>query len=94
MKHSLPSKITVLKCWPNEFIAIHNGEKTYEIRSTADREFNVHDWLCLQEFDPEIRTYSGRQLFVMVVRIDHGPNWGLQDKVCVMGIKLMLTDGF
>lgn len=54
-----------LKCWPEFFQALYDGEKTFEIRSEADRVFAEGDILCLREWAPEGLSkgeYTGRTL--------------------------------
>lgn len=46
MKHELKIK-------PEYFAAVINGEKTFEIRNNADRNFQVSDILVLKSFDGE-----------------------------------------
>ncbi|WP_279475311.1 ASCH/PUA domain-containing protein [Aeromonas veronii] len=46
MKHELKIK-------PEYFAAVVNGEKTFEIRNNADRNFQVGDTLVLKSFDGE-----------------------------------------
>ena len=41
-----------LKTWPHEFDAVRSGAKTFEVRSNADRDFDVGDWLYLHKWDP------------------------------------------
>lgn len=48
-----------LKCWPDYFAVIHNGMKPFEVRSEADRLFNVGDMLRLREWDPKLNGGSG-----------------------------------
>jgi Domain of unknown function (DUF3850) len=55
-----------LKIWPVHLEDLARGRKTFEVRSTKDRTFNLGDMLFLNEYDPEKRVYSGRQLRVMV----------------------------
>lgn len=43
-----------LKCWPEYFEVIASGVKPFEVRSEADRVFNVGDILRLREWDPAI----------------------------------------
>ncbi len=40
-----------LKTWPEHFEAVNSGSKPYELRK-ADRNYQVGDLLCLQEFKP------------------------------------------
>lgn len=54
MKHEL-------KCWPKFFQASWAGSKPFEIRNN-DRNFAVNDEVCLQEFDPDLDDYSGREI--------------------------------
>lgn len=40
-----------LRCWPDQFDATYNGNKTHEVR-VNDRDFQVGDYLFLREFVP------------------------------------------
>lgn len=89
----------VLKCWPQEFDAILNRNKTYEVRNGAERNFGTGDVLILREWAPEHYRhpesdlfyspgYTGRVLIVTVTWItrddeDKGLNL---DECVVMGI--------
>lgn len=50
-----------LKTWPEFFVALLSGAKTFEIR-TNERDFRVGDVLILVEYDPETAQFSGREL--------------------------------
>ena len=49
------------KVWPEYFQKILDGKKTYELR-LADWECNEGDILVLQEWDPETKDYTGREI--------------------------------
>ena len=49
------------KVWPEYFQKILGGKKTYELR-LADWECNEGDILVLQEWDPETKEYTGREI--------------------------------
>jgi predicted transcriptional regulator len=49
------------KIWPKYFQAILDGKKNYELR-LADWECNEGDTLLLKEWDPETKSYTGREL--------------------------------
>ena len=49
------------KVWPEYFQKILDGKKTYELR-LADWECNEGDVLVLQEWDPETKEYTGREI--------------------------------
>ena len=49
------------KTWPKYFELILKGEKTYELR-IADFECQPGDTLVLQEWDPETKEYTGREI--------------------------------
>lgn len=49
------------KVWPKYFQAIFDGKKSYELR-LADWSCNEGDILILQEWDPETKDYTGREL--------------------------------
>lgn len=48
-----------LKLQQPYFNAVLNGLKTFEIRRN-DRRFQVGDYLCLEEYDYETKSYTGR----------------------------------
>lgn len=41
-----------LKCWPDYFEVVQSGIKPFEVRSEADRTFNVGDLLRIREWRP------------------------------------------
>lgn len=49
------------KIWPQYFKKIKSGDKTFELR-LADWECNIGDTLTLQEWDPDTKNYTGREL--------------------------------
>ncbi len=49
------------KVWPEYFQKIIDGKKTYELR-LADWECNDGDTLVLQEWNPETKDYTGREI--------------------------------
>jgi len=49
------------KIWPKYFQAILDGKKNHELR-LADWECNEGDTLLLKEWDPETKSYTGREL--------------------------------
>jgi ASC-1-like (ASCH) protein len=49
-----------LKIWPQYFVHIQSGSKTFEVRNN-DRGFQPGDTVILREWDPEPKRYSGRQ---------------------------------
>jgi len=49
------------KVWPEYFQKILDGKKTYELR-LADWKCNEGDILVLQEWDPETKEYTGREI--------------------------------
>ena len=59
-------KIHELKTWPEYFGTVMDGTKTFEFRSSLDRDFQVGDTLHLREWDMRTKTYSGRILYADV----------------------------
>ena len=49
------------KIWPKYFQKILDGQKTFELR-LADWECKEGDILVLQEWDPKIKEYTGREI--------------------------------
>jgi hypothetical protein len=68
-----------LKTWPEFFDAILSGEKTFEIRYD-DRGYRAGDRLLLQEWRPQTKEYTGREMWLEVTYIIQGfeglaPGW-------------------
>jgi hypothetical protein len=48
-----------LKCWPEYYQEVINGDKTFECR-VNDRDFQVGDSVVLHEWDQNTSDYTGR----------------------------------
>jgi len=60
------------KIWPEYFELVRSGKKRFEAR-LADFDFEEGDILVLQEWDPNTKQYTGRELEVKanyVVKFD------------------------
>lgn len=57
-----------LKAWPEYFVAVSDGRKTFEIRKN-DRGFKVGDILMLREYIPSSDEYTGCYILVKVTYI-------------------------
>jgi hypothetical protein len=64
-----PPLVHELKCWPQFFQAIADGEKRHDLRRATDRDFRVGDRLRLCEFDPDAKQYTGREQTVAVTYV-------------------------
>ena len=53
------------KCWPEYFQKVLDGKKRFEVR-LADWKCEPGDELVLQEWDPETKRYTGRELVKVV----------------------------
>lgn len=49
------------KIWPESFQVIVDGKKTYELRLN-DFDIEEGDTLLLKEWDPQTKSYTGREL--------------------------------
>ncbi len=56
------------KAWPEYFQAIRDGVKTYDLR-LADFDCKAGDKLVLEEWDPETKSYTGRQIDKIVTYV-------------------------
>lgn len=74
-----------LKTWPEEFIMMTSGVKTFEVRKN-DRLYGAGDFLCLREWDPGLQSYSGRCVTRRVEYIMYGPKFGLPAGMVVMAV--------
>lgn len=82
----MSNRIHELKTWPEPYEAIAEGRKPFEVR-WDDRDFQVGDYLLLQEFipghDPE---YTGREIMRQVTFVLAGGQFDLPIGVVVMGL--------
>jgi hypothetical protein len=77
-----------LKTWPGPYLAVVTGAKRHEIR-VDDRGFAEGDTVTLREWDPERRTYTGRQFKFRIGYLSRGPEWGLPVGLCVFSLLLV-----
>lgn len=94
------AKVHFLKTWPEHFQAIHSGNKKFELRK-ADRDFHVNDFIVLQEYFPEQKTYGGRNLIVQITyifdNISNSEDWGidgLRPGYCILSFNLLTNEVF
>jgi len=62
------------KVWPEYFERILSGKKKFEVR-LGDFEINEGDLLVLQEYDPEKKEYTGREIKKKVGYIAKTKDW-------------------
>ncbi len=74
-----------LKTWPDYFYRVFAGRKRFEVRKN-DRDFQIGDTLILKEYDPETKTYTGRELYKEITYILKGGQFGIEEGYCVMSI--------
>lgn len=74
-----------LKCDPPFFQDMKDGKKQFEYRLN-DRNFHVDDWLILNEYYPDKKKYSGRQIAVHVRYILKNGLHKFPKDYCIMGI--------
>lgn len=71
-----------LKTWPDNFLQVVCGRKTFEIRKN-DRDFKSHDILHLQEYNPETKEYTGQACSFKVTYILDLTDFGLPGSVAM-----------
>ncbi len=87
----------VLKTHPEFWDDLESRRKTFEIRCTDDRDFQVGDILHLREWDPNIRTpegekwtkkvgYTGREMTRRITYVLSGEKWGLHPAYAVLAL--------
>ncbi len=71
---------------------IIDGEKTYDIRHTRDRDFQVGDLIRFEEWRPTPNLswgtvgYTGRSFLAVIVHITPPGKWGLPNHLAVLGL--------
>jgi hypothetical protein len=76
-------QLHTLKTWPDQFTALTDGSKTFEVRYD-DRGFAVGDLLRLAEWDPDTSRFTDRMLLRRVTHLHRG--FGLADGYVVLGL--------
>lgn len=84
-----------LKCWPEFFDAVEDGEKTFEVR-VNDRGFQKGDVLSLKRWSQEHHCYTARRdgsYAPLRMRVTYVlSSMGVQPTHVVMGIKPLEQD--
>ena len=82
-----------LKSWPEFFVPIHDGRKSFELRKN-DRGYKADDVLVLREWEPKTGEYSGREVRRRVVYVLEGigtggiePLHGLKAGYVILGLE-------
>ena len=78
------------KIHPENLKAIVAGTKRHEIRKEdrpTERNFQVGDYLMLEEWDPELKDYTGVRIETEITHVDRG--WGLPKDMAVLSINLI-----
>ncbi|MCX6744327.1 MAG: DUF3850 domain-containing protein [Candidatus Parcubacteria bacterium] len=75
------------KIWPKYFDLVSSGKKKFELR-VHDFEINEGDTLILEEWDPETKQYTGRQIekkagYVLACKLD---DFGQEDLIKEHGL--------
>jgi hypothetical protein len=78
--------VHTVKSWPQFFEPMLSGAKTHDLRRVTDRDYQVGDKLRLQEFDPELSRYTGRELVVRITYITSA------DYPCALSEQALSTD--
>jgi hypothetical protein len=81
----MENEIHQLKTMPKYFEAVSMGIKNFEIREN-DRDFNVGDFVELQEHDP-YKGYTGRKLIKKITYVFRGGKYGLDKNFVVFSIQ-------
>jgi hypothetical protein len=81
-------RVHQLKTWPVPFQAILDGNKTHEFR-VDDRPWDTGHVLHLREWEPQTKTYTDREAFVLVTHITRSGWHGIPAGHCVMSVRLM-----
>lgn len=81
------------KTWPDLFEKVRTGEKKFDMR-LADFECQTGDTLILQEWDPETKSYTGREIekkITFVLKTKEAAFWS-QAEIDKYGFVVMSLD--
>jgi hypothetical protein len=65
------------KTWPELFDDVYEGKKKFDLR-LADFEIQLGDTLVLQEWNPEAKGYTGREIEKQVTYVLKTKDWDFQ----------------
>ncbi|OFF73215.1 hypothetical protein BJM29_12180 [Listeria monocytogenes] len=72
-----------LKTWPEYFQPLWDRKKMFEIRKN-DRDYKLGDFVILNEYDPNTKKYTGRQVSAF---IEYVTDYMQKDGYIVFGLK-------
>lgn len=76
-----------LKTWPEFYKAVESGKKKFEVR-VNDRPFKTGDILLLQEYDNDVKQYTGKELQKRITYILNGNTaFGVFSECVVMSLE-------
>jgi hypothetical protein len=78
-----------LKIWPEPFEAVISGKKRYEVRSVKDRVFHIDDEVLLNEYEPTLGVYTGRNFLGKITYITKAGTFGLPSGICIFGFEVI-----
>lgn len=78
------------KTWPELFELVRSGKKRFDIR-IADFDIKEGDTLVLEEWDPKIKAYTGRQIIKKVGYIlkFHLNDFGKEGEIKKLGLYIV-----
>ncbi len=81
------------KTWPEYFEKILSGSKTFELRTT-DFDIQEDDTLILQEWNPETKDYTGREIekkacFIFKSKIDELEKFWPKEEIEEYGLQVI-----
>ena len=88
-----------VKSWPYLFEATLSGRKKHDMRRVSDRDYQVGDTLRLCEYDPEMRSYTGRELRMRISYITSAEypcalsGEGLDRDFCILSLERLSEQG-
>lgn len=74
-----------LKTHTKYFDRVLFGVKTFEVRLN-DRDFQTGDTLILEDYDPDTKQYSGRELTYNIGYVLNGGQFGIEQGYCVLAL--------
>lgn len=74
-----------LKCYPDYFMEVWEGRKTFELRLN-DRDFQQGDLIWLRAWNPSTQTYTGKELTRRAGYIMYGGVFGLPADMCIISL--------